>query len=192
MLRARRSRIGDGGDAVAHVQIFLRHDAVRDQPRDRIIRAAHFGHFERFRIVVEAAGIGDLSARFGIDRGAVEDDFGFRALLDFVYRAVFGDDGFDAAVARCGAEVKVGLGFVCFRELRVGGIRGFFVRAFPGGFGARALLFHRALEASPVDLTPASRSHVFDEIARQSVGVVELERFLARISTYSLALQLGS
>ena len=40
--------IGDRGDAVAHVQIFFGDDAVRDQPCDRIIRAANFGHFERF------------------------------------------------------------------------------------------------------------------------------------------------
>ena len=80
--------IGDGGDAVADVQIFFRDDAVRDQSGDRIVRAAHFGDFERFGIVVEAAGVGDLAAGFGVDGGAVEDDFGFRALLDFVHRAL--------------------------------------------------------------------------------------------------------
>ena len=72
--------IGDGGDAIAHVQIFLGDDAVRDESGDRIIRAAHFGDFERFGIVVEAAGVGDLAARFGIDGSAVENDFGFRRL----------------------------------------------------------------------------------------------------------------
>ena len=77
---ARAARgVGDGGDAVAHVQVFFGHDAMRDQPADRIIRAAHFGDFERFRVVVEAAGVGHLAAGFGIDRGAVEDDFGFGA-----------------------------------------------------------------------------------------------------------------
>ena len=71
--------IGDGGDAVAYVQIFFRDDAVRDKSADRIIGAADFGHFQRFGIIVEAAGIGDLAAGFGVDRGAVEHDFGFLA-----------------------------------------------------------------------------------------------------------------
>jgi hypothetical protein len=99
MLRARRYGVGDGGHAVAYVQIFFGDDAMRDQAGDRVVRAAHFGHFERAGIVVEAAGVGHLAAGFGVDGGAVEDDFGFRAGLDFVHLAVLGDDGFDAAVA---------------------------------------------------------------------------------------------
>ncbi len=73
--------IGDGGDAVAYAQIFFGDDAMRDQAADRIIGAAHFGHFLRFGIVVKAAGVGYLPAGFGVDRGAVEHDFGFLALL---------------------------------------------------------------------------------------------------------------
>ena len=74
------------------------------------------------------------------------------ALLDFVYRAVLGDDGLDAAIARVGAKVKIRLGLESFRELRIGGIRDFLVRAFPGSACAGALLLHRAIEASPIDL----------------------------------------
>ena len=85
----RGARVGDGGHAVAHVQIFLRDDAMRDQPGDRVVRAAHFGDFERFGIVVEASGVGHLAAGFGIDGRAVENDFRLRALLDFVYRTFF-------------------------------------------------------------------------------------------------------
>ena len=167
--------IGDGGDAVAHVQVFFGDDAVRDESGDRIVRAVNFGDFERFGIVVEAAGVGDLAAGFGIDRGAIEDDFGFGALLDFVYRAFLGDDGFDAAIARVGAEVEVRLGLECFREPGVGGIGDFLVRAFPGCASARALLLHRAIETGPIDLDARVSSNVFDEIARQPVRVVELK-----------------
>ena len=71
-------RVGHGGHAVAHVQIFLCHDAMRDQAADGVVRAAHFGHFERAGIIVEAADIGDLAAGFGVDCGAVENDFGLR------------------------------------------------------------------------------------------------------------------
>ena len=38
--------IGDGGDVIADVQVFLRDDAMRDQPGDRVVGAAHFGEFE--------------------------------------------------------------------------------------------------------------------------------------------------
>ena len=74
------------------------------------------------------------------------------AFLDFVYRALLGDDGFDAAIARRRAEVEIGLGLEGFRELGVGGIGDILVRAFPGGFRARALLLHRVVEACPIDL----------------------------------------
>ena len=133
--------IGDGGDAIANVQGFLRDDAMRDRARRpdstrrglRRLRA-------RFGVVVKCAGVGDLSAGFGIDGGAIENDFGFFARADFVDRAVFGDDGFDAAVFARGAKVKIGLGFESFGELGEDWIGGILVRAFPGCASARALL----------------------------------------------------
>ncbi len=109
--------VGDCGYAITYMQVFFGYDAVRDQSGDGVIRAAHFGHFERFGIVEEAADVGDLAAGFGVDRGAVEDDFRFRTFFDFVYLALLGDDGFDAAIARVGAKVKIRLGLVCLRKL---------------------------------------------------------------------------
>ena len=120
-----------------------------------------------------------MAAGFGVNGSAVEDDFGFGPFLDFVYRAFLGDDGLDAAIARVGAEVEVRLGLESFRELGVGGIGDFLVRAFPGSARAGALLLHRAVEAGPIDAEAADREHVVDEIARQAVGVVELESFVA-------------
>ena len=78
--------VGDGGEAVADMQIFFGDDAMRDHAGDGIIGAANFGEFERSGIVVETAGVGDLTAGFGVDGGAVKDNFGFGAGLDFVYR----------------------------------------------------------------------------------------------------------
>ena len=153
--------IGDGGDAVADAQVFLGDDAVRDESGDRIIRAVHFGDFERFGIVVEAAGVRDLSAGFGIDRGAVEDDFGFRALLDFVYRALLGDDGFDAAIARRRAEVEVRLGLEGFRELRVGGIRRLpCARLSTRLLRASAAPSWRCSKPAPIDVDSACRGNI--------------------------------
>ncbi len=123
--------IGDGCDVIAHVQVFFRDDAVRDQSGDGVVRAAHLGNFERARIVVEAAGIGDLPAGFGIDRSAVEHDFGFGPRFDLIHRALLGDDRFDARVARLRAKIKFLLRLVRLRQLRVNRIRRVFVGALP-------------------------------------------------------------
>ncbi len=120
-----------GCDAIAYVQVFFRDDAVRDEAGDGIVRAFHFGDFERARFVVEAARVGYLPAGFGVDGGAVEDDFRFRTALDFVYRAGFRDDGLNASVAGARAKVKIRLGLERFREFCIGGIGDLFVRAFP-------------------------------------------------------------
>ena len=138
--------IGDGGDAIADMEILFRDDAMGDQASNRIIRTANLGELERFGIVVERAGVGDLAAGFGVDRGAVQDDFGLGSGLDFVYGAFFGDDGLDARVARLGAKVEILFGLVRLREFRVDGIGGILLRTFPGGLGARTLFLHRALE----------------------------------------------
>ena len=73
--------IGNGGDAIADLQIFFRDDAVGDESGDRVVGAFYFGDFEGFGIVVETADVCDLSAGFGIDGGAVEDDFGLSSFL---------------------------------------------------------------------------------------------------------------
>ena len=71
---------------------------------------------------------------------------------------------------------------ICFGELRVGGIGDVLVPALPGSLRAGALLFHGAVEACPVDLDSGVARDVFDEIARQAVGVVQRERLFCRRS----------
>src|SRR6185437_10910922 len=126
-------------------------DAMRDQSADGIIRAANFGNLLRFGIIVERAYIGDLAAGFRVDRGAVEDDFGFSAGWNFIDAAFLGDDRFDARILRARAEVEIGFGAERIAKLRVDRLRGFLLRtAFPGCFGARALLLHGLVEFGPV------------------------------------------
>ena len=71
--------VGVARDAVAHGKFFFRDNAVRDQSGNGIIRAAHFGKLHRVFVVPERADVGNLSARFGVEHRAVEDDFAFRA-----------------------------------------------------------------------------------------------------------------
>ncbi len=101
--------VGVSRDAVAHDEFFFRDDAVRDQSRDRVVRAAHVGKLHGVFVVPERADVGNLSAGFGIKHRAIENDFAFRAGRQFVHRAVFGDDGFDAAIFCGRAEIKIRL-----------------------------------------------------------------------------------
>src|SRR6185437_6177269 len=141
-------------------------DAMRDQSADGIIRAANFGNLLRFGIIVERAYIGDLAAGFRVDRGAVEDDFGFSAGWNFVHAAFFGDDRFDARVFRARAEVEIRFGAERIAKSCVNRLRGFLLRsAFPGCFGTRALLFHGSVETGPIDANSSITGCVLDEIA---------------------------
>ena len=138
--------VGFAGHAIAHAQRLFGHNAMRDQAGDGIIRAAHFRQFQRAFVIPERAGVGDLPAGFRIEGRAVEHDFAFGARGQFVDEPLGGDDGFDAAVARAGAVVKVGLGAERFRQLGIGGTGDFLMRAFPGSAGPLALLLHGAVE----------------------------------------------
>ena len=141
--------VGVSRDAIAHGKFFLRHNAVRDQARDGIIRAAHFGKLHRVLVVPERPDVGDLPARFGVKHRAIEDDFAFRARRQFIYCAVLRDDGFDAAIFRGRPEIEIRLGAIRFRELRVHRIRDVLVPAFPGCARAGALLLAWHVQTRP-------------------------------------------
>src|SRR5579864_1900835 len=148
---------------------------MRDQSGDGIISAAHFGDLQRHVVVVKSARVRDLSARLGINRRAVEDDFRFFAGFEFLHFAVFCDDGFDVAVARRGAKIKIRLRLECVREFSVDGTGGFFVRAFPRSLRALLLLLHSTVKLSPSDVKTAVSRHIFDKISRKAIRIVKLE-----------------
>ncbi len=108
--------VGFSRDAIAHGQFFLCHErGARSGPRrDNTRRALRQLH--RVLVVPQRADVGDLSARFGVKHRAVEDNFAFRARREFVYRAVLGDDGFDAAIFRARLKIEIRLGAVRFRR----------------------------------------------------------------------------
>ncbi len=123
--------VGVSRDAIAHGEFFFCHDAMRDQAGDRIIRAAHFGKLHRVLVVPKRADVGDLSAGFGVEHRAIEDDFAFRSRWQFVDCAILGDDGLDAAIFRRRIEIKIRLRAISFREFSIHRIRDVFVPAFP-------------------------------------------------------------
>jgi hypothetical protein len=79
-------RVRDDRYTVSDVQCFLSHNFVRYKPCDRVIRSRDFRQQLRFGVVVECAGIGHLSAGFGVDHGAVEHYFAAFARFQFADR----------------------------------------------------------------------------------------------------------
>ncbi len=71
--------VGIFRDEISHDKFFLRQNAVRDQSRDGIVRAPHVGNLDRVFIVPKRPDVGNLSARFRVKHGAIEDNFAFRA-----------------------------------------------------------------------------------------------------------------
>ena len=168
--------VGVSRDAVAHGKFFFCDDAVRDQSGNGIIRAAHVGKLHRVLVVPERAGVGDLSAGFGVKHRAIEDDFAFSARRELIHRAVFGDDGLDAAIFRGRAEIKIRFRAIRFRELRVHRIRDVLCARL-----SRRRARGCAAPPSPVQI-PASvegdaviAGRIRYEIERQAIGVVKLE-----------------
>ena len=129
----------------------FRIDLVRDQARDRVVRARNVRQQLRAGRVVKRARVGHLPARFGIDHGAIENDFTRLASLQFVDGTVLADDRFDANVFRAYIAIKILLGLEVLRNLGKRRIRRILVRAFPRRPGARPLLLHRLVESCPIE-----------------------------------------
>ncbi len=151
---------------------------MRDQARDGIIRAAHVGHLHGVLVVPQRANVGNLSARFGIEHRAIENDFAFRAGGQFVHRAVFGDDGFDAAIFRGCFEIKIRLRALRFGEFCVDWIGDVLMPAFPRCARASALLFHGRVESRFVKLKPSVPDCIPDEVEWEAISVIEFERLV--------------
>src|SRR6185437_5319612 len=94
----------------------------------------------------------------------------------------FRDDGFDVAVARRGAKIKIRLRLESVRELSVDGIRRLLVCALPTRLRALLLLGHRLFKSGPINIESCVASQILDKIARQSVSVIQPEGLIARIS----------
>src|SRR5262249_53943460 len=127
----------------------------------------------RFRGVVERAGVGHLAAGFGVDHGAVEDDFAALAGFQFWHLTALGDDGLDADIFSFGREVKVWLSLVRFCQLGVSGAGGFLGSPFPGSACASALLLHGPLKCVCIKSDAKIAYRIGNEIEWQSIRVIK-------------------
>ncbi len=171
--------VGIARDEIAYGEFFSCDDAMRDQAGDWIVCAAHFGDRDGVLVVPERADVGNLSAGFGVEDRAIQDNFAFRAGWEFVYRAVLCDDGFDAAIFRARLEIKIRLRAIPFRKFRVHRIRDVLVPALPRCACTGPLILHCLLERGPINLEASVMADVFNEVAGQTIGIVELKGFFA-------------
>src|ERR1700731_1431764 len=179
-----RAPLGMGlfGDAVADPQRVFGRNAVPHQPCDRVVSAADFGDDLRAGRIVERASISHLPAGFGVDDGAVEDDFAGFARLQFGDGSILRNDRPDARVLRAGGKVKVRLRLMRLRNLRVSRIRRLFARAaLPGSPRPSALLLHRPLETTFVKCQAGIACGVLNKIAGQAVSIIEPKGVFSRV-----------
>src|SRR5438094_3302693 len=166
-------------DPVADRHGPLAHDtAMRDDRRCELLRVEHLDACRAVRRL-EPAAVAHLPARFRIEGRLGGHDVDLRSGAERATRlAALRDEGQhlrfpfrDAVADEPGAErrrPRHDLG----RRLRIGELL--------GTAGPLALRFHGALEARAVDGKTLSREDVLGEVERESVGVVEAERDLAR------------
>ena len=152
-------------------------DGVRDQPLDRPL---HVDDPKLHAVGGDDALVGDLAAALGVEGGAVEHDLPALARLDLGHGLAVDDQPDDGGLARellvgqevggaVGPQVAPHLGVRVARLLRLG-----------VGLGPLALLAHQVREALAVDLEPLLGGHLQGQVDREAVGVVQLERLVAR------------
>ncbi len=178
-----------GQRLLAHAQLAVADlAAVHHQARERGLDV-HDVDLRAAR--ADDALVGELAAALGVERGAVEDD------LDRGARARRLDRG---PVDEHADDVRLGGGVVVAEEVDLArpvehlaedrdvGVAGLLRRRV--GLGAVALLVHQAAEAVLVDLEALLGRHLERQVDRKAVGVVELERLVAREGRDALALGL--
>ena len=148
-------------------------DTVGRQALDRIL---HVGDAGGEAVAGDESDIGALAARFGVERGQVEDDVTALAGGEHFGCDTVGDDSADSGI---GFEPVVADEFAgtVFEQGRIGrqvGVAAAFLR-FGIGLGAGALLAHQFTEPGLVDVQSGFGRHFEGEIDGESVRVMEGE-----------------
>ena len=151
--------------------------AVHDEPGDRRL---HVGDVDDVPVAADPAGVGQLAAALGVERGAVQDHLDGRARARGGHPDPVDDQPDDL---RLGHQVGVAEERGAARGVEhgaVGGAVGVAVLVGGGvGLGPAALLGHERAEALLVDGEPGLGGHLERQVDREPVGVVQLERLVA-------------
>ncbi len=168
--RLAATSIDAGVHLVADSEIAGDHHAVVQHLAGLVL--LHIVHLKNGVLENEQAVVGALTAHFGVERRFIENDARANAGADALAQLVLGNDGEDGAVV-VQALIAGELGGEIVQaeiEPRPGGLIG-----AAGGAGALALLLHQSLERGLIDRHALIRRHLFREIEREAVGIVEFE-----------------
>ena len=168
--------VGDNGEAIAHAQRFLGYHFVRDQPRDGVERAFHFGEFQGFGVVVEPPGVRHLPAGFGVDGRTVEHNFAALTRLQLLDGSIFRNHCLDAGILCLRPKIKARLRLEGLRQLRIRGIRRLLRPALPRRTRPLFLFLHRTVEGLLIEFNARVASEVDHKIQRETVSIIEAER----------------
>src|ERR1035441_394326 len=165
--------IDNGIDFLTNANCLLGNDLMRAHALHRVVASGHFGDDGVVIVGVEPSAIANLSARFRVEGRVVENDLAGVAGLEFLCALAAFDDGENFAIVRA----RLAIAFeVRFRQLLVSGIRRLLGCALPGGASTLALLLHRLIEFLLIKDGTEITARIFNEIKRETVGVIELER----------------
>ncbi len=146
--------------------------------RDRLLAVADLDHGTG--VDADPAGVADLAAALGVERGAVQDDLDLVALGGGRGGGAVDEDADDRRLA-LGVAVADELGLadlVGDRPVGAGaGVAG--LLGLGVGLGALPLLLHQAPEAVLVHGKALLGGHLQGEVDREAPGVVEQERLVA-------------
>ena len=170
------------------------HGPVHDQPRQRGLHVLHLDHGARARAAAgggQRAGVRELPAALGVERGPVQHHVDPAARARRGHRDPVGEQPDDRGVARHLVVPGEGDPAGRFQDLGEGrdvGVAGLLARRV--GLGPVALLGHQAAEPRLVDGQPLLGGHLQGQVDREAVGVVELERLAAADGLAAAALGL--
>ena len=122
--------------------------------------------------------IPNLTARFGIERCVVENEFTGVAGLEFRRPLSVVNDGQHLGAVRASLPITLE---DRPRKLLIGRISRLFRCTFPRSASTGLLLFHRAIEARFVQNKSVVPAGVLDEVSRQSERVIQAKGFIAAV-----------
>ena len=127
-----------------------------------------------------AAAVCHLAARFGVQRGVVQDDLNLLALVHLVDLFAAADEADHAGVGSKLLKAGEDGGVIVYpvaveRKVGVAVLLGLVI-----GLGAAALLAHGVVKAIHVDLKAGFLGHLQGQVDGETVGIVQLKGLLTR------------
>ena len=166
-------------DHIANLQRLARNLAGMDMQRAQLLHRV-VDLDDAAAGCAQHAGIAGLATAFGIERGLVDDDLDLVPRLRRLDLLAADDDGLDAALCHLGVVAEEFGGPLLVADLEPDGVGRGLAGACPVLARLGLLPRHGSVEAGRVDGAVQRAQGVLRQVQREAIGVVQLERHLAR------------